>query len=90
MSEASQASSSAVTSSTSPSRQNESQTTSSDEGWDVMSRGSAVDSTSRASSTTRPEGAAGSPGAGEQDAQTGLLGRTLGFLGKPIKNTKSN
>ncbi|GAA5860234.1 hypothetical protein JCM3774_000351 [Rhodotorula dairenensis] len=90
LSETSQVSSAAVTSSTSPSRQNESQTTSSDEGWDVMSRGSAVDSASRASSTTRPEGVADSAAADEQDAQTGLLGRTLGFLGKPVKNTKSN
>ncbi|GAA5991543.1 hypothetical protein JCM10908_005753 [Rhodotorula pacifica] len=91
LSESSQISSPTANSSTSPSQQNDSRTTSSDEGWDVMSRGSAVESASRASSTTRATTATegGSTAAGDEDASTGILGRTLGFLGKPIKNTKS-
>lgn len=68
------------------SQQTESRTTSSDEGWDVMSRGSAVESDSRASSATRREVApapAVSADHSPEGTNAGLLGRTLGFLGKP-------
>lgn len=84
----------------------ESRTTSSDEGWDVMSRGSATgstwdDSISRASSATRAphtgtekdalenDQGEGEPSV-EEEPQSGLTARMLGFLGKPIKPGKTD
>ncbi|GEM12027.1 sterol 3-beta-glucosyltransferase, glycosyltransferase family 1 protein [Rhodotorula toruloides] len=82
----------------------ESRTTSSDEGWDVMSRGSAAGSTwddtiSRASSATRAPCSGNEQGGLEHDQgegepsveeepQSGLTARMLGFLGKPIQPGK--
>lgn len=90
----------------SPSHRDESRTTSSDEGWDVMSRGSAADTTvsaswedggdaSRASSKARSarsaqEGGADAAGGDEDDGGAGLTARMLGFLGKPVKAVKKD
>ena len=90
----------------SPSHRDESRTTSSDEGWDVMSRGSAADTTvsaswedggdaSRASSKARSarsaqEGGADGAGGDEDDGGAGLTARMLGFLGKPVKAVKKD
>ncbi|GAA5892114.1 hypothetical protein JCM8208_001437 [Rhodotorula glutinis] len=90
----------------SPSHRDESRTTSSDEGWDVMSRGSAADTTvsaswedggdaSRASSKARsvrsgPEGGVEGAGGEEDDGGAGLTARMLGFLGKPVKAVKKD
>ncbi|KPV76709.1 glycosyltransferase family 1 protein [Rhodotorula graminis WP1] len=90
----------------SPSQRDESRATSSDEGWDVMSRGSAADTTvsaswedggdaSRASSKARstrsgPEGGVEGAGGEEDDGGAGLTARMLGFLGKPVKAVKKD
>ncbi|GAA6057393.1 hypothetical protein JCM3770_000741 [Rhodotorula araucariae] len=79
------------------SSQNESRTTSSDEGWDVMSRGSAAETTvsaswddgtgdaSRASSRARSmsgrDGGVGAGGAADEDAEDGGAGLTARVLG---------
>ncbi|BGP37017.1 Sterol 3-beta-glucosyltransferase [Rhodotorula kratochvilovae] len=80
---------------------NESRTTSSDEGWDVMSRGSAAETnasaswedgadasraSSRARSASTREGAAGD--VADDEGGAGLTARVLGFLGKPVKAIK--